>query len=167
MKYINNTIAFILLTGMLSVCQASDFRVGYVDIERIQRESAPAILAGKKIVKEFEVRDLEIKKIAKQAKEIQAYFDKEGMGLMDAEHRSKERELANLNLNLQRMQREFREDLNLRQNEEWALVLTHVNKAIKAIAEAENYDLVLQEAVYRNPKIDITDKVLQYLSVEK
>jgi outer membrane protein len=68
---------------------------------------------------------------------------------------------------LQRMQREFREDLNLRKNEELALVLARANKAIKAIAESEKYDLVLQEAVYRNPKIDITDKVLQYLSAEK
>lgn len=167
MKNLFKIIAFVLFVGPVATGHASDFRVGYVDIERIQRESAPAVLAGKKIVKEFEVRDLEIKKIAKQAKEIQAYFDKEGMALMDAEHRSKERELANLNLTLQRMQREFREDLNLRQNEEWALVLVRVNKAIKAIAETESYDLVLQEAVYRNPKIDITDKVLQYLSAEK
>lgn len=167
MKNIFKTIAFALFMGSVSVGYANDFRVGYVDIERIQRESAPAVLAGSKIVKEFEVRDQEIKRIAKQAREIQAYFDKEGMALMDAEHRSKERELANLNLTLQRMQREFREDLNLRQNEEWALVLARVNTAIKAIAEAESYDLVLQEAVYRNPKIDITDKVLKYLSAEK
>ena len=166
MKNIFNIAAFVL-AGFTFTSHAGEFRVGYVDIERIQRESAPAVMAGKKIVKEFEQRDLEIKKVSKQAKEIQAYFDKEGMALMDAEHRSKERELANLNLNLQRMQREFREDLNLRQNEEWALVLARVNKAIKAIAEAESYDLVLQEAVYRNPKIDITDKVLQYLSAEK
>lgn len=167
MKLILKATTVIFFLAAFTLGYASDFRVGYVDIERIQRESAPAVQAGKKIVKEFELRDLEIKKLAKQAKEIQVYFDKEGMTLMDAEHRSKERELANLNLNLQRMQREFREDLNLRQNEEWALVLARVNKAIKAIAESESYDLVLQEAVYRNPKIDITDKVLQYLSVEK
>jgi outer membrane protein len=67
---------------------------------------------------------------------------------------------------LQRMQREFREDLNLRKNEELALVLARANKAIKAIAESEKYDLVLQESVYRNPQIDITDKVLKYLSAE-
>lgn len=146
---------------------ANDFRIGVVDTERILRESTPAVQAEKKIEKEFELRDLEMKKIAKQVKEIQMYFDKEGMTLLDAEHRSKERELANLNVNLQRMQREFREDLNLRKNEELALVLARANKAIKAIAESEKYDLVLQEAVYRNPKIDITDKVLQYLAAEK
>lgn len=157
----------ILTVFATSFAFANDFRIGVVDTERILRESTPAVQAEKKIEKEFELRDLEMKKIAKQVKEIQMYFDKEGMTLLDAEHRSKERELANLNVNLQRMQREFREDLNLRKNEELALVLARANKAIKAIAESEKYDLVLQEAVYRNPKIDITDKVLQYLSAEK
>jgi len=167
MKSILKIITFILFVSAVSIGFANDFRIGVVDTERILRESAPAVQAEKKIEKEFELRDLEMKKIAKQAKDIQLYFDKEGMTLLDAEHRSKERELANLNVTLQRMQREFREDLNLRKNEELALVLARANKAIKAIAESENYDLVLQEAVYRNPKIDITDKVLQYLSAEK
>jgi len=167
MKNILKIITFILFLSAVSIGYADDFRIGVVDTERILRESAPAVQAEKKIEKEFELRDLEMKKIAKQAKEIQLYFDKEGMTLLDAEHRSKERELANLNVNLQRMQREFREDLNLRKNEELAMVLERANKAIKAIAESEKYDLVLQEAVYRNPKIDITDKVLQYLSAEK
>jgi outer membrane protein len=167
MNSIFKIIIFTLLVSAVSIGYASDFRIGVVDTERILRESAPAVQAEKKIEKEFELRDLEMKKIAKQAKDIQLYFDKEGMTLLDAEHRSKERELANLNVNLQRMQREFREDLNLRKNEELALVLERANKAIKAIAESEKYDLVLQEAVYRNPKIDITDKVLQYLSAEK
>jgi outer membrane protein len=167
MKSIIKFTTSILLVSATSLACANDFRIGVVDTERILRESAPAVQAEKKIEKEFELRDIEMKKISKQAKEIQSYFDKEGMTLMDAEHRSKERELANLNVTLQRMQREFREDLNLRKNEELALVLARANKAIKAIAESEKYDLVLQEAVYRNPKIDITEKVLQYLSAEK
>lgn len=167
MKSILKFTTSILLVSVVSISSASDFRIGVVDTERILRESLPAVQAEKKIEKEFELRDQEMKKIARQAKEIQMYFDKEGMTLLDAEHRSKERELANLNVTLQRMQREFREDLNLRKNEELALVLARANKAIKAIAEAEKYDLVLQEAVYRNPKIDITDRVLQYLSTEK
>lgn len=167
MKNILKVITLILTVSAASLVFANDFRIGVVDTERILRESTPAVQAEKKIEKEFELRDIEMKKIAKQVKEIQMYFDKEGMTLLDAEHRSKERELANLNVNLQRMQREFREDLNLRKNEELALVLARANKAIKAIAESEKYDLVLQEAVYRNPKIDITDKVLQYLAAEK
>ena len=160
------TMLLLTLTAAFPVF-AADFRVGIVDTERILRESVPAVQAEKKIEKEFAARDQEIKKMAKQARDIQTYLEKEGMTLLDAEHRSKERELANLNVSLQRMQREFREDLNLRKNEELALVLERANKAIQAIAESEKFDLILQEAVYRNPRIDITDKVLKYLSAEK
>jgi len=159
--------------GMLAVLlsmgavQAADFKVGVVDTERVLRESAPAMKAEKKIEKEFSGRDQEIKKLMKQAKELQAFLEKEGSALPDADHRNKERELTGLNVNLQRMQREFREDLNLRKNEELAIVLEQANKAIQAIAETEKYDLILQEAVYRNPKIDITDKVIRHLASEK
>jgi len=163
------TIKACALAILLSVgtAQAGDFKVGVVDTERVLRESVPALNAEKKIEKEFSGRDQEIKKMMKQAKDLQATLEKEGGSLSDANHRNKERELTGLNVNLQRMQREFREDLNLRKNEELAIVLEQANKAIQAIAETEKYDLILQEAVYRNPKIDITDKVIKYLAVEK
>lgn len=155
-----------VLLGMGAV-QAADFKVGVVDTERVLRESAPAARAEKKIEKEFSGRDQEIKKLMKQAKDLQTLLEKDDGKLSDADHRNKERELSSLNVNLQRIQREFREDLNLRKNEELAIVLEQANKAIQAIAEAEKYDLVLQEAVYRNPRIDITDKVIKYLADEK
>ncbi len=157
----------ILLVAVFGQAFAADFRVGVVDTERILRESVPALKAEKRIEKEFAARDQEIKKVSQQARDIQVFLDKESMTLPDVERRNKERELDNLNVNLQRLQREFREDLNLRKNEELAVVLGQANKAIQQIAESEKYDLVLQEAVYRNPKIDITEKVLQYLSKEK
>src|SRR3989338_3421322 len=109
--------------------------------------------AEKKIEKEFSGRDQEIKKLVKQAKELQALLEKDDGKLTDADRRNKERE--------------FSEDLNLRKNEELAIVLELANKAIQAIAEAEKYDLILQEAVYRNPKIDITDSVIRYFASDK
>lgn len=157
----------VFLVTASSCAMAEDFRVGVVDTERILRESTHAVKAEKKIEKEFGPRDQEIKKLAKQVKDLQSLLEKEDVTLPDAERRNKERELANLNVNLQRMQREFSEDLNLRKNEELAVVLDHANKAIKAIADNEKYDLILQEAVYRNPNIDITEKVLKYLANEK
>lgn len=157
----------VLLVTVSSYAVAEDFRVGVVDTERILRESTYAVKAEKKIEKEFAPRDLEIKKLAKQMKDLQAALEKEDVTMPEAERRNKERELANMNVNLQRMQREFSEDLNLRKNEELAVVLDQANKAIKAIADNEKYDLILQEAVYRNPNIDITEKVLKYLASDK
>ena len=138
-----------MLTVLLSVgvvC-AEGFKVGVVDTERILRESVPAKKAERKIEKEFSGRDQEIKKLIKQTKELQTLLEKDDGKLSDADRRNKERELTTMNVNLQRMQREFREDLNLRKNEELAIVLELTNKAIQAIAEAEKYDLILQEAV--------------------
>ena len=159
----------IILSLMLSVgivANAADFRVGVVDTERILRESEQAVNAEKKIEKEFAVRDQEIKKLIKQAKELQDSLEKEGSKMSDSTRRIKERELANLNIQLQTQQRDFREDLNLRKNEELAQVLARADKAIKAIAASEEYDIILQEAVYHNPRVDITDKVLKYLAAE-
>jgi outer membrane protein len=146
---------------------AGDFRIGYVDIERILRESAPALKASQKIEKEFAAREEAIRKLGAQVRDLQDFLEKKGAGLSNAERRNKERELSNLSAELQREQREFREDLNQRKNEELSVLLERANKIIQAIAESEHYDLVLQEAVYRNPRIDITDKVLKALSSEK
>ncbi|MDP1633724.1 MAG: OmpH family outer membrane protein [Gallionellaceae bacterium] len=145
------------------ISHAADFKVGVVDTERVLRESVPAMKAEKKIEKEFSGRDQEIKKLMKQVKDLQSLLETEGSKMSDADHRNKERELTAMNVNLQRMQREFREDLNLRKNEELAVVLERANKAIQIIADTEKYDLILQEAVYRNPRIDITDKVIKHL----
>src|SRR5574340_703046 len=84
-----------ILLGM-GLAQAADFKVGVVDTERVLRESVPAVKAEKKIEKEFSGRDQEIKKLMKQAKELQGLLEKEGGTLSDADHRNKERELTGL-----------------------------------------------------------------------
>lgn len=159
------TALLLILISMQAL--AADLRVGFVDLERILRESAPAVKAAQKIEKEFAAREDAIKKLTGQVRELQDYLEKKGAGLSNNERRSKERELSNQSAELQRVQREFREDLNQRKNEELSVLLERANKAIQAIAENEKYDLILQEAVYRNPKIDITDKVLKALGSEK
>jgi outer membrane protein len=166
-KISSKVLLGLALVASAALAHAGDFRVGYVDTERILRESAPAIKAEKKIEKEFATRDQEIKKLARQVKQMQDFMEKQGASLSDDERRNKERELSNDSMDLQRMQREFREDLNLRKNEELAVVLERANKAIQSIAVSEKYDLILQEAVYRNPRIDITDEVLKYLATDK
>lgn len=143
---------------------AAETKIGFVNTERIFRESAPAVRASKKLEKEFAAREQEIQKLAKQFRDLQAHLEKETVTMSEGERRNKERDLANLNRDLQRSQREFREDLNVRQNEERAAFQDRVNKAIGDLAEREKFDLVLQEAVYVSSRIDITDKVLRALS---
>jgi outer membrane protein len=162
LKHIQFLLAGLLLSAAASV-QSNDFRVGFVSTERLFREAAPAVRALKKLEKEFQARDQELQKLAKQAKDLQTQMEKDGVTMAESERRAKEADLGRMNRDLQRMQREFREDLNLRKNEELAQVLERANKVIQEIAEKEKFDLILQEAVYRSPRIDITDKVLKAL----
>ncbi len=154
-------LAITMMSGM-AVAQA-ETRIGFVNTERIFRDAPAAVKAQKKIEKEFEKRDQDLQKVAKQLQIMQESLEKDGVTMSDSDRRSKEREFADLNRDFQRKQREFREDLNQRRNEELAVVLEHANKTIKQIAEAEKYDIILQEAVYASPRIDITDKVIKAL----
>jgi outer membrane protein len=159
---------YVLLAGALvsaaAIAQSNELKIGFVSTERLFREAAPAVRALKKLEKEFQPRDQELQKLAKQAKDLQTQLEKEGMTMAESDRRTKEADLARMNRDLQRLQREFREDLNLRKNEELGQVLERANKVIQEIAEKEKYDLILQEAVYRSPRIDITDKVLKALT---
>jgi len=153
-----------LLMASTGAAQSAELKIGFVDHERVLREAAPAVKAQKKIEQEFSKRDQELQRLSKQLKEAQDTLEKSGAGLTDADRKNKEREFADLNREFQRKQREFREDLNQRRNEELASVLERENRAINQIADAEKFDLVLQEAVYRSPRIDITDKVIKALA---
>jgi outer membrane protein len=163
-KKIVVTMLALSLMQIGAVAAATEFKIGFVNTERVFREAAPAQKAQKKLEKEFAVRDQELQKMAKQAKDLQAYLEREGVTISDTERRNKERDLANMNRDFQRSQREFREDLNLRRNEELSAVQERANKAIIAIAESEKFDLILQEAVYASHRIDVTEKVLKALS---
>lgn len=142
----------------------TDVKIGFVDTERILREAAPAVRAQKKLEKEFEKRSQELEKLSKQLQSMQQAMDKNSVTLSESERRTKERELSELTRDMQRREREYREDLNQRRNEELAGVLDRANKAIKVIAEAEKYDIIFQEVVYRSQRIDITEKVLKALA---
>ncbi|TJZ76155.1 OmpH family outer membrane protein [Chitiniphilus eburneus] len=147
---------------VLSGFASAEMKIGFVDAQRIMRESGPAIRAGKRLEKEFEARRLELQKVAGQGKALQQALDKNTMS--ETDRRSRERELVRLNQDFLRMQRELNEDLNARRNEELAGVQERINNAIQQIATADKYDLILQEAAWSTPKIDITDKVLKLLS---
>jgi outer membrane protein len=153
----------VLLTVTGGMAAAADFKIGFVNTERVFRDAAPAVRAQKKIEQEFAKRDQEMQKMAKQLQGMQEGMEKNAPTMAETDRRNKEREFNDLNRDFQRKQREFREDLNQRRNEELAAVLERANRTIKTIAEAEKYDIIFQEAVYASPRIDITEKVIKAL----
>lgn len=142
---------------------AAELKIGYVHTERVFRESQLAVKAQKKLEQEFAKREQELQKMVKQARDLQSSLEKEALTLAESEKNRRERELGNLNREIQRSQREFREDLNMRKNEEFAQVHEKARKIIKDIAEKEKYDLILENVVFASPRADITEKVLKAL----
>ena len=146
---------------------ATELKVGYVNTQRIFRDAPAAQKAAKKLEGEFSRRDQDLQKMAKQLQGLQENLEKNSVTMAESDRRNKEKEFGELSREFQRKQREFREDLNLRQNEENAAVIEKANKAIKQIAEAEKYDLVLQDVVWVSPKLDMTDRVIKALAEGK
>jgi outer membrane protein len=148
----------------LVAVQAQESKIGFVNHDRIFREAAIAKAADARIEQEFSKRAKEMQELDARVKATASKLDKEAALLSEPDRTKRQRELIDMDKDLQRKQREFREDLNQRKNEELAVIVDRTNKVIKQIAETEKYDLVFQEAVYVNPRIDITDKVLKALN---
>ncbi len=146
-----------------SVAQSADLKIGFVNTEKVFRDSQLAIRATKKLEKEFQAREQDIQKLVKQARDLQSYLEKEGMTLSESDRIKREKDLANISRDLQHNQRAFREDLNQRKNEEFAGVQERARKAIMDIAEKEKFDLILENVVYASPKVDMTERVLKSL----
>lgn len=158
---------FLLVAAVpLAAHAQQDLKVGFVSTERIFRDAAPAKAATAKLEQEFSKREKDLQELAAKLKSAAEKLDKEAPVLSDSERTKRQRELSEMDKDFQRRQREFREDLNQRRNEELAIVLERANKVIKQIADAEKYDIVFQEAVYFSPRIDITEKVLKALNTK-
>lgn len=165
MKRTIDTLLVVLLAALpFAGTSAAELKVGYVNTQRLFRDAPAAVKAAKKIEQEFSRRDQDLQRLAKQVQGLQESLEKGGLTMSDAERRAKEKDLAELSREFQRKQREFREDLNLRQNEENAAIIEKANKAIRQLAESDKYDLIVQDVVWVSPRLDITDKVIKALS---
>jgi outer membrane protein len=169
-EHFYSTLAALALSCALALSSAvgaAELKIGFIDAERINRESAPAELASKRLEKEFAPRAQELQRRETQIKTLQSQLEKDAMTMSESDRRAREQELSRTTLDFQRLQRSYSEDLNLRRNQELQSLFERANRVIKQIAESEKYDLIIQEAVYRSPRLDITERVLKALASEK
>jgi len=139
-------------------------KIGFVNVEQILKDAPQTAESGKKLEKEFSGRQQELERMVKQIKDHETSLEKDSLTMSETDRRNKERDLSNVKIEFQRKQREMREDVNLRKNEELGALQERINKAVTAVAEAEGYDLVVYSGVaYSSKKVDITDKVLKNL----
>ncbi|KAF1043404.1 OmpH family outer membrane protein [Xylophilus sp.] len=169
MKSFSRHFALAMLAGSFAVAapvaaHAEEFRAGFVNTDRIFREANAARAAQAKLEQEFSRREKDLVDQGNQLKAASDKFEREGPTLPESQRAARQKQLVEQDRDFQRKRREFQEDLNSRKNEELQQVLERANRVVKQVAEQEKYDVILQEAVYINPKHDITDKVLKALN---
>ena len=163
-----NILSKLILSSAIALiglnAHAQEFKVGIVNLDRIFREANSAKAAQIKLEQEFSKREKELNDSGTQLKTLSDKLEREAPTLAESQRTSRQKQVVDQDRDFQRKRREFQEDLNSRKNEELQQVIERANKVVKTIAETEKYDLIVQEAVYVNPKHDITDKVLKSLN---
>ena len=167
MKLLRHAHFLALILGAVALCapaQAQEFKAGFVNTDRIFREANSAKLAQSKLEQEFSRREKEIVELGVAIKSMSEKYERDAPTLSESQRVTRQKQLVDQDRDMQRKRREFQEDLNARKNEELQQVLERANRVVKQVAESEKYDAIFQEAVYINPKHDITDKVLKILN---
>ena len=165
MRTLSMTVALAL--GTWASAQAQEFRIGFISTDRIFREANTAKAAQTKLEQEFSRREKELMDLGNTLKTNSEKLERDAPTLSETQRVARQRQLSEQDRDFQRKRREFQEDLNARKNEEFQLVLERANRVVRQVAEAEKYDLVLQEAVYINPKHDITEQVIKAINGTK
>ena len=165
MKSLSSHLSLAVLLGAMAVsAHAQEFKAGFVNTDRIFREASAAKAAQAKLEQEFSKREKDLVDQGNSLKTASDKFEREAPTLSESQRNQRQKQLVDQDREFQRKSREFQEDLNNRKNEELQQVIDRANKIVKQVAEAEKYDLILSEAVYINPKHDITDKVIKALN---
>ena len=167
MKSLSRHSPLVVLLGSLAAAvpaQAQEFKAGFVNTDRIFREANTAKAAQAKLEQEFSRREKELVDMGNSLKSATEKFEREAPTMAESQRTARQRQLVDQDREFQRKRREFQEDLGARKNEELGQVLERANRVVKQVAEQEKYDVILQEAVYINPKHDITDKVIKAMN---
>jgi outer membrane protein len=165
-SYLVKSAAAVVVALAAASAGAQELKIGYVNSDRVLRDATPAKAAQAKLETEFSKREKDLADLASRLKATGDKLEKDAPTLSESERNRRQRDLVEQDREFQRKRREFQEDLNQRKNEELAAVVERANKVIKQIFETEKYDLILQEAVFAGPRLDITDKVIKALNAQ-
>jgi outer membrane protein len=160
-------LALLLLgtTLPVPVVRAADLKLGYVDAARLLDEAPQARDATRKLKEEFAPREEAISRLQDEVKKMEDALARDGAVMSETERRDKGLEIMSKKRDLQRMQEDFREDVNIRRNDALSGLQDLIKDAIQEVGKAGGYDLIFFEGIsFANPKLDVTDEVLKGLN---
>ena len=165
----NHRVIGLVFAALLAAAPAAnaDLKIGYVNAARILDESPQAEQVSKKLKQEFSGREGQLLADRKELKQLEDKMGRDGAIMSDAERSKLERDILVRKRDLQNASDAFRDDLNLRRNDEMNKLLALVQQTIEGIGKEQHYDLIVYEGVaYASSAIELTDKVLEKLRAE-
>ena len=166
-QFKNYLVGALMLAGLTGYAAADELKVGFINTDKVFRESNMAIAAQNKLQGEFSKREKELVDAGNSLKSDADKFDRDSTTMSEAQRVTRQRQLMDQDRELQRKRQEFQEDVKNRKNDEFKLVLDKANKVIKQMAETEKYDVILQQVAFINPKHYVTDKVIKAMNAAK
>ena len=154
----------ILLTLFSSVTLSAELKVGIVDVNKILKEAPQTISANKKLEKEFGPRTDKLKAKIQSLQIDEKKYQKELLTLSDDQKDKTEKSLQQRRIEIQRLERELREDMDIRRREEIGDIQEKINHTIDKIAADEKYDLILYNGIaFASENVDITSRIIKSL----
>lgn len=164
MKKIMHCLSLLVLALAWARADAQPLKIGYVNVLKIESESAMAKQSAETLKKEFAPREQQLQVMQKEGNDLQSDLEQNGAKMQPAERQAKEKRLHAMAQQYQQMQRALIEEVEARKRESFTVFIGEVNAIIKNIAEAGKFDLIVQQAVYSSSELDITDQVLKEIA---
>ena len=155
-------LAIVMLGGFALPAAAQDLKIGVVSLPALIERAPQTKATMDALQEEFAPRQREFEAKKREYDDLAAKIQKDLAVMGETERRNAQKEVRDLERDLARMQTEFQEDLNLRQNEEYGQLQRAMLKEVQDFAQAQGYDLIVGDGVlYVNSAVNITDEVLR------
>jgi len=162
---LGNLLAIFMGVAICATAQGQSLRIGYVDMKRVL-DNAPQVLAGRDLLdQEFRPRNQRIEADEERTRSMEERLQQ---GDLTADARGRlERELRELQRNIDRRREDLRDELSFRRTEEVQRLESQINVAVQEVARQHGFDLILSSpVVYADPSLDVTDLILGQLQIE-
>ncbi len=167
-KFSAMLFSIFLLLPLTVSAEMEIFKIGYVVVEKVLKDAPQTAASNKKLEKEFKSRTDGLQKKVKAIQKQEKDFNKNSVTMAAADRQKAQKKIQNSKIEIQRIERELREDIDIRRREEIGKLQQKINEAIEEMAKTEKYDLILYQGVaYASKQIDITDKLIKVLSKTK
>jgi len=166
--YMGVLVCVSLLLPLTAQAEMEIFKIGYVVVEKVLKDAPQTAASNKKLEKEFKSRTDGLQKKVKDVQAKEKDFKKNSLTMSDSDKQKAQKKIQNMKIEVQRVERELREDIDIRRREEIGKLQQKINEAIEDLAEKEKYDLILYQGVaFASKEIDITDKLIKILGKAK